>query len=321
MKRIWFWLMMIGFAVPAMGQEVRLYTAVDQPIAARVIEKFQKDTGIRVIITTDAEGTKTTGLVERLRAEKANPRADVWWSNEIFHTVRLADEGILTPYESPTASSIPAIFKDPQHRWAAAGIRVRVLQTSGAAKGLIRTHEDLLKPVVKGKVTIAKPVFGTTGGHMAALYAVWGEEKYVKWLNALKANGVKVVGGNATAARYVAEGQMLVCLTDNDDVAAVRAHGADVEMVLPDQQDGQIGTLAIPCSVGLVNGVRNPEAARKLIDFLLSEEVEAILKAGNFAYGSVRQKQDEIRVMPITYAKVAEAMPRAVNLAMQILEQ
>src|SRR5215207_6646897 len=75
-----------------------VYTSVDQPIAAPIIKDFEHKTGIRVTLVTDAEATKSVGLAERIRAEKANPQADVFWSNEPFHTINLANEGLLEPY-------------------------------------------------------------------------------------------------------------------------------------------------------------------------------------------------------------------------------
>src|SRR5688572_14647863 len=104
-----------------------LYTSVDQPVAAAIIRGFEKKTGHRVTLVTDAEATKSVGLAERLRAEKANPQADVFWGNEPFHTINLADEGVLAPYRSPSADDIPSKFKDAQDRWASVGLRARVI--------------------------------------------------------------------------------------------------------------------------------------------------------------------------------------------------
>ena len=302
----------------ALTAEVRLYTSVDQPIAAKVIREFEKQSGITVRTLTDAEATKTIGLAERLRAEKARPRADVWWSNEIFHTIRLANEGILAPYESPTASDIPPRFIDAQRRWMAAGIRLRVLLAPDSLQ--VTGYRDLLRPELKGKITLAKPALGTTGGHMGALRVLLGEQKYLEYLVALKANGVRVVGGNSTAADMVAGGQMLLCFTDNDDAAGVIASGAKVKMVMPDQEEGGMGTLAMPCSVALVAGAPNEEAAKKLCDFLVSRRVEQILIAEQFAYASVRDVGGKLKVMQVDFAKVAEEMPAAINLALRELE-
>ena len=91
---------------------------------------------------------------ERLRAEKANPQADVWWSNEPFHTINLANEGVLSEYDSPAAKDLPQRFKDPNHRWASSGLRARVLAVrKGTA---VRGLADLLT-APPGKAAMARP--------------------------------------------------------------------------------------------------------------------------------------------------------------------
>ena len=103
------------------NSRVVLYTSVDQPVAEPIVREFEKRTGIKVDLQTDTEATKSSGLAARLQAERANPQADVWWGNEVFHTINLAENGVLAPYESPSAADIPAKFKDPGHRWAGSG--------------------------------------------------------------------------------------------------------------------------------------------------------------------------------------------------------
>src|SRR5437773_1637513 len=96
------------------SREVVIYTSIDEPVATPILQDFEKQTGIHVIVKTDAEATKSVGLAERLRAEKDRAQADVWWNNEIFHTINLADEGVLAAYDSPSASDIPVMFKDSE---------------------------------------------------------------------------------------------------------------------------------------------------------------------------------------------------------------
>src|SRR6266480_2403092 len=103
------------------AKEVVLYTSIDEPVARPIIDAFTQSTGIKVILKTDTEASKTAGLVERLRAEKANPQADVFWNNEIFHTINLASEGVLAAYESPAAKDALGPYKDAGHRWCANG--------------------------------------------------------------------------------------------------------------------------------------------------------------------------------------------------------
>jgi iron(III) transport system substrate-binding protein len=302
------------------AQEVRLYTSIDEPVAAKVIRVFEKNTGIHVVMTTDTESTKTTGMVERLRAEKANPRCDVWWNNEIFHTIRLANEGLLQPYASPVAKDIPAKFVDAQHRWTAAGVRIRVIMVNNKTAEKISGIQDMLDPALKNKIALAKPSFGTAGGQVAAWYLALGEEKYLQYLRGLKANGVKLLGGNSVVADYVQDAQMLAGFTDNDDAMGAIEHGSNIRMVIPDQQEGAIGTLAAPCTVAMVAGSRNPDAAHKLIDFLISAEAEKMVLDEKYAYASVRAMPASLKLMDATFADVAAAMLKAVNLAVRELE-
>lgn len=315
-------------AVPATGERVVVYTAVDEPVARPIIERFERETGIRVTVVTDSEAMKTAGLAQRLEAERDNPQADVWWSNEIFHTINLANKGLLAPYQSPAASEIPPMYRDPQQHWAATALRARVITITTArpeaaeAVGSIRRITDLANPALRERICMARPAAGTTSGHMGALYVLMGEEGYVEFLRALRANGIRLLGGNSVVAEEVGRGRMWAGLTDNDDVDAMKREGGRLEMILPDQEEGQFGTLTIPCSVGLVAGARNVEPAHRLIDYLLSREVERMMIDSQFAAYSVfeREGPDAARPMPAGYEEIARNMHRAVELALEILE-
>ncbi len=299
--------------------EVVLYTSVDQPFAEPIVRDFEKQTGIHVRLVTDTEASKSVGLAERLRAEKSNPQADVWWGNEPFHTINLAEEGLLQPYDSPGAGQIMAMYKDPEHRWAGNGLRARVIAAGGSIRGSAGLHlTDLADPKLKEKIAMARPTAGTTGGHVAALFVLWGDERASAFFRSLRANQVKLLGGNGPVAEAVARKQAELGLTDNDDVAsASRESGGNLEMVLPDQ-DG-FGTLMLPTTIGLVSGSRQPDAAKKLVDYLLSPEVEQKMEAANFTAWSVRQS-GEVKAMQVDYLAVARAMPEAVRKASRILE-
>ena len=146
---------------------------------------------------------------------------------------------------------------------------------------------------------MARPSVGTTGGHMAALYVLLGDEKVRELLGQLKQNDIKLLGGNSEVVKGITEGQIWAGLTDNDDVINAQQEGGKIAMRLPDQ-DG-IGTLTVPTTVALVAGAKRAENARKLIDYLLSEEVEKKLMAANFARYSVRAGPQEIKAMQVDY--------------------
>jgi iron(III) transport system substrate-binding protein len=307
-------------------QHVVVYTSVDQPVAEPILKEFERRTGIKVDLQTDTEATKSAGLAARLQAEKANPQADVWWGNEIFHTINLAENGSLSPYDSPAASDIPQKFKDPQHRWAGVCLRARVIGLhagpAGKPAAKVKGLKGLLDPALKDRIAMARPTAGTTGGHVAAIYTLWGDDKADAFFRDLRSNGCKLVGGNSVVASQIGQGTIWAGLTDNDDIEAAQKEGGQIEMLLPDQGEKGQGTLAIPCTVAMVAGAKNAEAAKKLIDYLLSAEVEKKLIESKFGRYSVRPdpKAEPIRTMEVDYAAVAKNLQRIVDRATGILE-
>src|SRR5207247_1702756 len=133
---------------------------------------------------------------------------------------------------------------------------------------------DLTDPALKGRIGVSHPGFGTASGHFAALYVLWAREKFENYLRGLKANEVKLLGGNSAVADQVAAGTLLAGLTDNDDINNAKAEGRPIDGVVPDQGNGGIGTLLIPGTVALVKNCKHPENAKKLIDFICDPAVE-----------------------------------------------
>ncbi len=298
---------------------VVLYTSVDLPIVQPIIDAFTRQSGVEVELRTDAEASKTSGLAERLLAERDHPHADVWWNNEIFHTIRLADQGVLD--QTPIPDDIPASYRDVDGRWAAAGLRMRVLALAGdsAATQYVRGLDDLTDKRLQGQIAMAMPAFGTTAGHVACLYQLWGDERADRFFQKLRDNQVQLLGGNSLVAQFAGQGRIQAGLSDNDDVNATIAEGGKAVLRVPDQGSDQAGTLALPCTVALVRGGPNPVAAKQLATYLLSAQVERQLEQLHFTVGSVRQPPRSIRWMKVDYAKAARDMPRAVGRALAIL--
>ena len=259
-------------------EPVVLYTSVDEAFARETIDRFKQTTGIEVRMLTDAEAGKTTGLVKRIRTEASYPRADVFWSSELFNTILLARERLLEPYDSPAAADLPPRYRAADHRWTAIGLRARVLafDPEKTPPETLPTHWEMLaEPRHAARLSLANPLFGTTQGHVAAMFALWGEERARGFLTRLRAGGVRIAAGNSSAVRDVLAGRAAVCATDTDDVWVAQRQGASLDLRYPDMGDG--GTLLIPTSVGIIAGCKHPEPARKLVDYLVSVEVERLL--------------------------------------------
>src|SRR5882724_12165707 len=88
--------------------EVTIYVSTDRVFSEPILKSYEQKLGVRVNAVYDTEETKSTGLANRLIAEKARPQADVFWSNEPVRTLVLKRNGVLAPYKSPSANGIPA---------------------------------------------------------------------------------------------------------------------------------------------------------------------------------------------------------------------
>ena len=300
---------------------------MDQEIAEPIIVTFEKQTGIDVLPRFDTEASKTVGLVQRIRAEAASPIADVFWSNEIFHTIRLAHEHLLAPYASDITKDWPERYADPNGRWYGFALRARVIAyntTRVSALEAPKCLEDVLDGKWKGRIVMAAPEFGTTGGDVASWFAHYDPAQATEILKRLKANDIHLVDGNSTAVRMVATGQADVCFTDTDDVYAAQRNDWPVAMNYLDQ--GGEGTLAIPNTAAIIKGAGNPKEARELMEFLLSEQLEEMLLNSDSHNCPVRQSPTEQfkkylipKSLQIDYEKVADNLLAAIQTAREIL--
>lgn len=279
-KCSWPWLVLLSlfFIGCSRSPRVVLYTSVDQVYAEQISHRFEEKTGIRVELLTDTEATKTVGLTQRLVAERVRPQADVFWNNEVLNTAALAQEGVLTAYRSPEAATIPNEWIDPEGRWVGFALRARaiVYNTEKVSRDEApKSIFELTEPRWRGKVAMANPLFGTAFTHAVALFEHLGAERTKAFFRALKDNGTLIVDGNSMVRDLVARGDAWLGLTDTDDVFVGKAKGWKIDLVVPDQNG--IGVCLIPNTVALVQGGRHAAEARKLIDFLVSAEIERLL--------------------------------------------
>ena len=264
-------------AAPLAAQEkVRIYVSLDQDHSAPILEDFQKETGIEIDPEYDTERSKTVGLVRRLIAEKGRPQADVYWNNELATTIKLKLAGVLARYVSPSAADIPDRFKDSEGYWTGFAARARVLIVNTNLVGPNEMPDsmwDLADEKWRGKVAMAFPQTGTTAAHAAALYTKDPEEAD-RYFDALIENRVEWLASNGQTMRDVGQGRFAFAWTDTDDFNVALRRGWPVKCVFPDKGPDEIGVLYLPNSLMLIKGGPNPEAGKKLIDWLLRPEIE-----------------------------------------------
>jgi len=252
---------------------VMYWSALDDWMAKDVAE-FQKDTGIKVEAVRMSSGE----VIGRLKSEKANTKADIWFGGAVDGQIAAKTEGLIDKYVSPNAAKIPAKYKDKEGYWT--GVYVGYLGFVSNAKLLKekgveppKSWADLLKPEFKGQIILSNPgSSGTAYTNLATVVQLMGEEKgldYMKKLNGQVKSYQK--SGNAPAS-MVGQGEGMVGLTFLHVAIKYREEGMkDIVITAPSEGTGyEIGV------VSLVKGAPHQEAAKKFIDWCLTKKAQEI---------------------------------------------
>jgi len=287
--------------------EVVVYVSEDQVFSEPILMDFEAETGIRVKAVYDTEETKSTGVMNRLIAEKDNPQADVYWANEPIRAIVLKQKGISGKYFSTNAEGIPANFKDPQGYWTGFSARARVLIV-GAREEMPTSIFAYTDERWRNKGVVANPLFGTTTSWVAALFTIWDEGKAENFMEKMKQNGTKMSTSNGESAMLVANKEFVFSLVDSDDATNAIRDGKPVRQVYPDQEEGGLGCLVLPNAAVLIKGGPNPENGRKFIDYVLSSQTERKLAFADCAqiplHEGVETPEDVIKIEELKSMKV-----------------
>ena len=311
------------------GRSVTIYVSTDRVFSEPVLREYERRSGVKVNPVYDTEETKSTGLANRLLAEKSRPQADVFWSNEPVRTLVLKSRDVLAPYKSPSANGIPPALVDPDGYWTGFSARMRVIAYNTR---LVKPEEapqsvlDLADPKWRGQVAIADPRFGSTSFHVAALYAIAGDQKMDDFFRRLRDNGVRVVDGNSVVRDMVVRGEVKVGLTDTDDVNVALEDGQPIAMVLPDKEG--LGVPVMPNMVSFIANAPHPDEGRRLIDYLLSSDVERQLAQSDAVqiplHAGVQGPKnipsiETFKPMTLDYSKAASRVEEVTNRLASIL--
>ncbi len=299
--------------------EVVVYSTVDQVFSEPILKDFERQTGIVVKAVYDTEETKSTGVMNRLIAEKDNPICDVFWSGDPIRNGVLQSKGITTPYQSKQTSLIPDLFKDKDNHWIGFSARARVMIYNLkliSPDSLPRSIFDFTQPRFKGNFSLANPLFGTTTFHIATIFEKLGDTEAEKWMNDLRTNGVVVATSNGDVKKRVMNGELAFGLTDTDDAFEAKKESDDVDYIFLDQQEDAIGSLIMPNALSLIKNSPHSENGKKFINYMLSQEVEAKLAIScaqmPLIKGTVVPNHvpslDNIKPMQVDYKKTSEKL-------------
>jgi iron(III) transport system substrate-binding protein len=294
----------MGGCVPKTESDVVIYSALDEEFATPIFDAYERsvdhETGI--VSKFDVESTKTVGLVNQIIAEKNSPVCDLFWNNEIMHTVRLQRMGLLKPRTWSVAAGWPKDMIASDGSWCGFAARARVLLINTdripIKEDYPRSVRDLIDPKWKKNCAMARPLFGTTATHFAVLRSRDGHDQTLEFLEQIRDNAV-ILSGNKQVALAVASGEVAWGLTDTDDAIIEKDRLRNVAIVFPDQQSDQPGTLRIPNSLAVLKDAPHPVAAENVADYLVSSVTEDRLAMGDSSQLPIsRESEYQPRVMP-----------------------
>jgi iron(III) transport system substrate-binding protein len=261
-------------ALPALAQTLNAYSIWPENWARPMFEEFEKSTGIKVNFVRFSSGE----ALARVIAEKSNPRVDVLFGGPVETFAAGIGEGVFEPYKPPSFSRLPARMKHADGQWVAIADDPLVFMTNDK---FLNEHklkppaswDDLLNPAYKNMLQMADArTSGTAVTRIFSVLEVNGrdENKAFAYMKKLRPNVqlyTKSGGGGTLPVGLGQAGGGIFFIVDALDT---KAKGYDVTISFP--KEG-IGTAAE--GIALIKGAKNPEAARKLIDWASSPAMQS----------------------------------------------
>lgn len=269
-------------------QEVTLVTHDSWVAPPEVLDAFEKQSGIKIIVTKQGDaGALTTKLV----LTKASPIGDVAYGVDSTFASRALAEGVFEPYTSPEANRGPQRYAiDPDHRLSAVDLGdvcVNVDINYFAAKGIPAptSYRDLVDPVYKDLLVVQSPATSSPGlAFLFGTIAKFGEEGWQDYWSKLKTNGARSVSGWTEAYTQDFSGSSgkgqrpAVVSYASSPAAELGADGKPRTKALLDTCYRQVEY------AGVLAGAKQPDKARKVIDFLLAQQFQATVATNMYVY-------------------------------------
>ena len=273
-----------GARLAAAAGTVVMYCGVDENWCRAMTTEYQKQTGVSIQMTRMSAGE----IYARLRAEKENPQADIWWGGTGDPHLQAADEGLTDEYKSPQLPQLRdwAQRQAERSKYRTTGIYLGALGFGYNTEEIARRKltppvcwADLIKPEFKGEVQMADPnSSGTAWTALATLVQLMGEEPAFVYLKKLHANINEYTKAGAAPAQAAGLGETVIGIAFQHDVIDVAFRGKPVQVVSPCEGTGyEIG------SMSLVKGGKNGAEARKFYEWALTADAQKI-GAANRSY-------------------------------------
>jgi iron(III) transport system substrate-binding protein len=287
----------------ALAQKTQLlvYTALETDQLKAYQEGFNKaHPDIDIKWVRDSTGVITAKLL----AEKANPQADVVMGVAASSLALLDKQGMLIPYAPLNLDAIMSQYRDKKNPPAWVGMDVWgatiCFNTVEAQKRNIpkpETWKDLTKPVYKGQIVMPHPASSGTGFFdVSAWLQMWGEKDGWAYMDGLHENIAQYMHSGSRPCAAAAAGEYVIGISFEYRANREKARGAPIDLVFP--KEGLGWDLE---AIALVKGTKNMDAAKKLIDWSITDEAMG-LYAANFAIVAIPSLSKPLPNVPADYA-------------------
>ena len=271
-------------AFPALADEVNVYSHRQPELIQPLIDAYTAETGVTVNVAFVDKG-----MAERLVSEGDRSPADLVLTVDIARLLQIVEAGVTQPVESEVLkTNIPATLRDDGNQWFGLTSRARVVYASKerVADGEVTTYEDLADPKWKGRICIRSGLNDYNVALVSAYIAHHGEEATKTWLEGVKANlARKPEGGDRDQIKAVAAGECDIAIGNTYYLGQMlkdpeQAPAAEAVRPVFAVFEGD-GTHLNISGVAMTKSAPNKEAALKFMEWLASDEAQAIYAETN----------------------------------------
>ena len=270
--------------------EVNLYSARKEQLIKPLLDRFTEETGIRVNLVTG----KADALLKRLETEGRNTPADLLITTDAGRLHRAKAAGVLQPVTSGVLNAaIPENLRDPEGYWFGLSQRARPIfyVREKVDPATLSTYEALADPAWKGRICIRSSDNIYNQSLVASMIANIGEQQTESWAKGFVANFARPPkGGDRDQIKAAAAGQCDLAIANTYYAAAMldskdeeqRAAAGKVAVFWPNQ-DGR-GTHVNVSGIGMTLAAKNGDNAKRLMEYLVSEEAQQWYAEVNHEY-------------------------------------
>ncbi|HRO13628.1 MAG TPA: Fe(3+) ABC transporter substrate-binding protein [Paracoccus sp. (in: a-proteobacteria)] len=316
-------------ALPALAQEVNVYSHRQPELIQPLLDAFTKETGIPVNVAFVDKG-----MVEKLKAEGDRSPADLILTVDVARLGEVKDAGVTQPVQDAALdAAIPANLRDADHHWYGLTTRARIVYASKdrVADGEVTTYEDLADPKWKGRICTRPFTDDYNVALVAAYLAHHGPEDTVKWLEGIKANlAKKPEGSDRAQVKSIWAKECDISLGNTYYMGKMledpeqKPWAESVRIVFPIFEGG--GTHVNVSGVAMTKAAPNKDAALKLMEFLASDTAQKIYAETNYEFpikegvarAPVVESWGEFTPDSLDLTEISRLRPEALKLIQQV---